>query len=245
VTLAIGVAGLMFALSRLREEGPLSRAVLAGLAIGALGLAAFVGIEPRRDAPLVPLSLFRDRRFTAPIVSNAFMSASYMGAFVIAPLMLQARFGLGIAVTAGILLLRTASLTVASPLGGALGMRIGERGAAVMGCAVMTAAMAVLCHGVWAEAFLPVCVGLVLQGLGHGLGLPALTSSAASAAADRDLGITSAVNRLTGSVGATFGITLLTLIYGGRPEAGAFAAAFAAGGALAALSLAGALAMRR
>jgi MFS family permease len=210
--------------------------------LGLLALAAFARIEGRVAAPLVPLALLRSRRFTPPLLSNAFMSSSYMGAFVIAPLALQQGFGLSITLTSVILLLRTASLTLASPLGGALGARIGERTAAVVGAAVMTGSMAVLAAGVWAHAFAAVGAGLVLQGLGHGLGLPSLTSSASNAAADQDLGIASAVNRLTGAVGAAFGITLLTLVYGGGEAA---AAAFATGGVLSALSLAAAWAMRR
>src|SRR5690606_14116047 len=137
LTLAVGVGGLMFALAQLRDPGPGSPWFLGALALGGAGLAAFLHVEPRVAAPLVPLALFADRRFTAPIVSNAFMSASYMGAFFVAPLVLQKVFGISVAVTSFILLLRTASLTMASPLGGSLGMRIGERGAAVVGCAVM------------------------------------------------------------------------------------------------------------
>ncbi len=243
--LAFGVGGCMLALGSVRQLGIGSPVVASSLAVGVFALAGFVAIESRVAAPLMPLGLFADRRFTAPILSNTFMSASYMGAFVIAPIMLQASFALSISLTSLILLLRTLSLTIASPAGGALGMRIGERGAAVLGCVVMTVSMAVLWWGVYAGVFAAVAIGLVLQGLGHGLGLPALTSSAASAADERDLGIASAVNRLTGSVGSAFGITLLMLIYGGDATPSAFATAFAAGGLLGLVSLAAALSMRR
>jgi len=245
LALAFGVAGVMVALGEMRELGPGSPWVLAALVLGGLGLFAFTRIEQRVAAPLVPLDLFRRRAFTAPILSSACMSASYMGAFVMAPLMLHGVFALSVSVTAGILLLRTASLTLASPLGGALGMRIGERAAASTGAALMTGAMAVLAYGVERSAFWAVAPGLVLQGLGNGLGLPSLTSSSGNAVDEADLGIASAVNRLTGSVGAGLGITLLTLIYGGSNTPESFARAFAAGGGLAALALAAALAMRR
>jgi hypothetical protein len=48
-----------------------------------------------------------------------------------------------------------------------------------------------------------------------------------------------------GTIGAAFGITLLSLLWGGDAAPAAFALAFAAGGVLSALSLAAALAMRR
>jgi len=245
VALAVGVGGLMLAVAELRELRSGPSLVVAAAVVGAAGLVAFRAIEARVAAPLVPLGLFADRRFTAPIVSSAFMSASYMGTFVLAPVVLQKSFGFSISLTAWILLMRTASLTVGSPIGGALGMRIGERPAAIVGSLVMTASMAALCAGVATHAFLAVCAGLVLQGLGHGFGLPSLTSSAASAAGEEDLGIASAVSRLTATIGSAFGITVLSLIYGGDDSAGAFARSFAAGGALSALSLAAAVAMRR
>jgi MFS family permease len=243
--LAIGVGGLMLAIAELRDYAFASPVVLGSLAAGVLGLLAFRLVEPRVAAPLVPLGLLSDRGFAAPTLSNAFMSASYMGTFFLAPFALQKGFGFSVALTAWILLMRTASLTLGSPFGGALGQRIGARGAAVVGAIVMTASMAVLWWGVGVRSLLAVCVGLVLQGLGHGLGLPSLTASAASAADDEDLGIASAVNRLFGTIGAAFGITLLSLLYGGDASPGSFARAFAAGGVLSALSLAAALSMRR
>lgn len=245
VTLALGVSGLMLALAELRELGLRSAAVLAAAATGAAGLVAFRAVEARAAAPLVPLGLLRDRRFVAPTISSAFMSASYIGTFVIAPFALHGVFGFTPAATAWILVLRTASLTLGSPFGGALGMRVGERAAAVVGALVMTVSMAFLWWGVGGRSLLAVGGGLVLQGLGHGLGLPALTSSATSAAADEDIGIASAVNRLFGTIGAAFGITLLSLLWGGEGSSDAFASAFAAGGALSALSLAAAFGMRR
>lgn len=244
-TLGLGVGGLMLALAEVRAFGPTSPVVLAAAAAGALGLLAFRAVEARVAEPLVPLGLLGDRRFLAPTLSNAFMSASYMGTFVIAPFALHGAFGFSPALTAWVLVLRTASLTLGSPFGGALGMRIGERGAAVIGALVMTASMAFLWWGVGSRSLVAVGGGLVLQGLGHGLGLPALTSSAASAADDEDIGIASAVNRLMGTIGAAFGITLLSLLWGGDTSADAFAGAFAAGGVLSALSLGAAFAMRR
>ncbi len=245
LTLAVGVGGFMFALGRVREVGLLARPVLLGTAVGVAGMLAFVQTERRAPDPLLSLDFFRDRGFTAPILSNAFMGAAYMGAFVIAPLVLLGPFGFSISVASGIMLLRTLTLTVSSPAGGWLGARIGERGAAVVGCAVMTAALGVLAAGALREDLLLVGAGLVFQGMGHGLGLPSLSSAIAGAVPETELGIASAANRLTGQVGAALGITLLSLVYGGAGTPEAFARAFLTGAGLSALSLAAALCMRR
>jgi hypothetical protein len=81
--------------------------------------------------------------------------------------------------------------------------------------------------------------------MGHGLGLPSLTSSVSNSVAEHDLGIASAANRLTAQVGTAFGITLLTIVYGGHNTSGSFALAFAVGAGLSALSLVAAATMGR
>ncbi|MDJ0789259.1 MAG: MFS transporter [Myxococcota bacterium] len=244
-TLAVGVAGLMWALGRVRTVGLESLEIAGGVLLGVVMLAAFVQVERRAVAPLLPLSFFSLRNFSAPIVSNAFMGAAYMGAFVVAPLLLLEVFEYSLSAAAGIMLMRTLSLTIASPFGGRLGTRFGERAAAVIGAGIMTLSLAILAVAS-IEASLPLVVlGLVLQGTGHGLALPSLTSSVSNAVPEADLGIASAANRLTGQVGASFGITFLALVYGGAATGSAFAGAFAAGAVLSAGSLAGAVAMAR
>jgi EmrB/QacA subfamily drug resistance transporter len=244
-TLALGVAGLMFALASVREYGVASPQVLVSLAVGVLALVGFWRVELRAATPLLPLSMFRGRAFTAPILANALTSASYMGAFVVAPFLLQSTFALSITATSGVLLLRTASYAIGSPFGGALGGRIGERAAAWIGCLVMSVAMLLLGVAAYHSSFAGVAAGLVLQGLGYGLGTPSIASAASNAAAEEDIGIASAVSRLMGSMGASFGVTFLTLLYGGVNTPRAFTLAFAAGGVLAVGALAASLAMKR
>ncbi|MGH0034640.1 MAG: MFS transporter [Myxococcota bacterium] len=243
LTLSVGVAGLMFALGRVRDIGLYAPTLWVAIGLGVAGLVAFVRVERRSAAPLLPLEFFRRRNFSAPIVSNAFMGAAYMGAFVIAPLVLLEIFEFSISAAAGIMLLRTMTLTLSSPVGGHLGGRIGERGSAVLGAAIMTLALCVIAWGTL-HASLPILgVGLVLQGMGHGFGLPSLTSSVSNAVDEADLGIASAANRLTAQVGTAFGITLLTIVYGGENSNTAFALAFLVGAVLSALSLSSAAAM--
>lgn len=244
-TLAVGVAGLMFALASVREHGADSPRVLASLCVGVLALVAFWRVELRAATPLLPLALFQGRAFTAPVIANALTSASYMGAFVVAPFLLQRTFTLSITATSGVLLLRTASYALGSPFGGALGGRVGERAASWIGCLVMSVSMGMLGAAAYLSSFAGVAIGLVLQGLGYGLAMPSISSAASNAAAEEDIGIASAVSRLMGSMGASFGVMLLTLLYGGVDTPRAFALAFAAGAALAVGALAASLAMQR
>lgn len=236
-TLAAGVAGLMFALGRVREAGIAATSIWAAVAIGVAGLASFVGVERRVTAPLLPLEYFRRRNFTAAMLAGAFMGAAYMGAFVIAPIVLLNIFHYSITTTAAIMLTRTLTLTLSSPLGGRLGTRMGERATASLGSAIVVVSMVVLAAGAYHAALPVLCAGLVLQGLGNGIAVPPMTSAVASSVPDTELGLAAAASRLTSQVGVAFGITALTMVYGGSNTAPALANAFSVGALLAVGSL--------
>ena len=235
--LGIAVGGFMFALARVRDAALLSPSVFGAFAIGLAAVALFVRIERRTAEPLLELEFFARPNFTAPMLANAFQGAAYMGAFVLAPLVLLEIFGFTISQAAGIMLLRTLTLALASPLGGRLGVALGERTAATVGSLILTASLALIAWSAGHGELLGFGAGLVLQGLGYGLGLPSLNSAVANAVPERDLGIASAGSRLTGTVGTAFGITALTLVYGGHNAGPAFQTAFLAGAGFAALSL--------
>jgi MFS family permease len=236
-TLTVGVTGLMIALSRLRDE-PVSSPWIWGCALaGALALAAFVAVERRvaarsldpsaNVAPLLPLELFRLRNFSAPIAANALQGAGYMGSFVMAPLVFLGPFAFTVTATAALMLLRTISLSLGSPLGGRLGEKVGERNAAVTGSSIMTLAFLLLAWGVVRPSVPLAATGLVLLGLGQGLARPSLLASIASAGPEEHVGIASATARLTNQVGGSFGITVMTLVYGAFSPRGAALAATA------------------
>lgn len=236
IALALGIGGFMFALGSLRLLGGNPALPLAAASVGVLGILAFIVIEKRVAEPLLPLAFFRSRNFTATLLTNAMTSAGYMGSFVIAPFFL---FYLGFSATTAsfLILMRTGALTIASPMGGTLGERLGERGASIVGCAVMTVGLGLAGWGISQEALAPFMIGLIFQGLGHGWSQPSITAAISRSVDESDLGIAAASNRLFGQGGAAFGITLLTLAYGGRDTPEAFASAFFVGTALSAISV--------
>jgi len=242
ISLAIGIGGLMFALGSLRNASDGFPLIAASLAVGCLGMFLFVTIQRRIDHPLLPLEFFRARNFTATLLTNAFTSGGYMGAFVIAPLFLS-EFGFTMTTIAFIILLRTATLAIASPFGGRLGERMGERGASLFGCTLMTIGLAATALAAYHENLALFILGLIGQGAGHGLSQPSITAAISRSVDESDLGIAAASNRLMGQGGAAFGITLLTLAYGGVKTPSAFAYAFSAGMALSAIAVVTALFM--
>ena len=237
IALIFGVGGLMYALGSIRSPASFAQWIPTALVIGVVGLVCFVWIEKRVAAPLLPLDFFRSANFSATLATNAFTSAAYMGAFVVAPILLL-RLGYSVTAASYIVLIRTASLTIFSPLGGRFGETWGERAASVTGCAILTTGLFISAWGAWDESLGLFVSGLVAQGAGHGLSQPSITAAIARSVPFHDLGIAGAANRLMGQGGASFGITLLALAYGGRNSPNAFALAFAVGGILSAISIA-------
>jgi sugar phosphate permease len=108
---------------------------------------------------------------------------------------------------------------------------------------LVSVSLLVVAYGTLHVSLLVLCVGLVLQGLGNGIGVPPMTSAVASSVPDKDLGIAAAASRLTSQVGVAFGITTLTMVYGGVNTGEALSHAFLVGAVLAAAAVVSALFM--
>lgn len=236
LTLALGLGGFMFALGSVRNLESTSNLLPVSLSVGCLSMLAFVAIESRVRDPLLPLEFFRSRNFGATLLTSAFTSSGYMGAFLIAPFFL---YDLGYSATTVslIILIRTTTLMLMSPVGGWLGQRIGERGASVFGCTLLTGGIALVAWAAYLQNMPIFILGLIGQGAGHGLSQPSIASAISHSVSEDDLGIAAGVNRLMGQGGAAFGITILTLAYGGVKTPEAFALAFGAGTILSVISI--------
>ncbi len=238
VTLAVGTGGLMVVLSQGADWGWTNPGVLAAAVAAPVGVAAFVVAEQRAESPLLPLEFLRRRNFAAPMVANAFGGAAYMGGFILTPLLLRFVFGFSLSATALWMVVRPLTYSLTSPLGGYLSTRMGERGTAMLGSGALTVAMGGFAVGASVELTAVVIGALVMQGLGNGMARPPLTASMANAVDEGNLGISAAVGRMVYQIGASFGITSLTAVYGGLNEPTPFARAYVLGLALAAVSLA-------
>jgi EmrB/QacA subfamily drug resistance transporter len=237
LTLSVGAGALMVVLSQGAEWGYTNALILVCAVLAPLGMAAFVSAERATEHPLLPLSYFSRRNFTAPIVCSAFLGAAYMGGFILPPLLMRFVLEYTLAQTALLMVLRPLTFSLSSPVGGHLATRIGERVAATSGTAMMTGALALFALGAAWRSLPLVVAGLVLQGVGNGVARPSLTSSLANSVDETDLGIATASNRMVHQIGASFGIAVLTGIYAGVNTPAGFARAYVVGTVLAAAAM--------
>ncbi len=227
--LAIGTGGLLVLLSQGPEWGWTHPALLLCAVLAPIGLYGFVKVERSALAPLLPLHYFNRRNFTATQLCGLFMGGAYMGGFVLSPLLTRFVLDYSLSQTALMMLLRPLTFSLSSPIGARMAMRIGERTNALIGTVMMTLAMFSFAGSALQASVVLMIVGLVLQGVGNGVARPSLTATLTNAVDEKDVGIAAASNRMLHQIGASFGIAVLTAIYGGSRLGGSFARAHLAG----------------
>jgi DHA2 family methylenomycin A resistance protein-like MFS transporter len=236
----IALAALSYALI----EGVTGPYGPAGLAVFVIAGGAFVLAERHAGAPMLPPRLFSDRAFGAGLLAGALANFGLSGIlFVLSFLFQQGRgYSAGLA---GLAFLPLTVPTAVNPIfTGRLVARVGARGPAVAGFALMTAGTLIqaLVGGVPASI-----AGLLLLGVGISFALPALVT-AVVAAAPRDLmGIGSGALNAARQTGAVLGVAVLGTIMaaGATTTGGVRMALLTAAGTLAAGAVVVAFALKK
>jgi EmrB/QacA subfamily drug resistance transporter len=93
-TLSAGLFLLVLALLRGNEDGWTSARIVAEFGASAVLFAAFVAIQRRVKNPMLPLGLFRNKRFTGAQIAAFAISGSFFAIFLYTTLYLQRILGL-------------------------------------------------------------------------------------------------------------------------------------------------------
>ncbi|WP_438302463.1 MFS transporter [Streptomyces sp. HUAS TT11] len=228
--LVAGVGALALGLVQAPEWGWDSGATIGSFVVAAAALTWCVVRSARHAVPVVDLSLLRNRVFGWANIATLLFYTAFAGQLLGLTLWLQQTWhwsaiqtGLGVAPGPAMVF---AGTVLAQRL--ALKMRVGivaASGSALVALGIAWVALNVSSSPNYASAVLP---GWMLAGVGVGLTLPTLISSATSGL-PRDRGATgSAVVTMAGQVGTVLGVSLLVIIL----------AAAASGGPVHAFSLA-------
>ena len=207
--LAVGLAGVVDALI----EGPAHGWTAPTLVLGVGGLAAlvaFVVIELRSAAPMVPLSVFRSRQFSG---ANAVTFVVYgaLGAVTfLLVVYLQTNLGYS-ALEAGASLLPLTVFTLAfSSRMGAFAQRIGPRlpmtvGPIVVGAGVLLLGRAHAGTTYWTTIF----PAAIVLGIGLTITVAPLTAAVLGAVEDRHAGVGSAINNAVARIASLLAVAVL------------------------------------
>jgi predicted MFS family arabinose efflux permease len=192
-----------------------SASVLLPLGLGVAALVGFVLRERVAREPMLPLSIFASRLFTATNAVTFAVYAALGGVFFWLVLCLQVVSGFS-PVAAGLSLVPvTVLMLLLSVRAGALAGRVGPRLPMTAGpllCAVGVVGLARIgAHASYARDVLP---PVVLFGLGLSLTVAPLTSTVLAAAPDRHAGLASGVNNAVARVAGLLAVAVLPLVAG-------------------------------
>jgi EmrB/QacA subfamily drug resistance transporter len=206
-----GVALAAYALIEHRH-GPLS--VAAGAA-GLCALAAFLAVERRRSAPMLPLSLFRSRQFTGANLTTFAVYGALGAALFLIVLRLQVTLGYS-ALEAGMALLPFTGLMLAlSARVGAVAQRIGPGPPMTVGPLLSAAGLVLFSQIGPGDTYVrDVLPAAVLFGLGMTVTVAPLTAAVLGAVDSRRAGIASGVNNAVARLAGLVGIAVIPAVAG-------------------------------
>jgi len=197
----LGLGALALALTGTGEAGPRAGAALLGLA----ALAAFLWVQHRSAAPMMPLAIFADRAFSAANAVTFLLYFALSAMLFFLPMTVIAGWGVSEIGAAAAFAPLSACIGLLSARTGRLADRIGPDRPIAAGAALVGTAYAAMALAAPAQAFWPAVVpAAFVLGLGMALVVAPLSAavmaSAGEDAAGTASGINNAVARMAGLI---------------------------------------------
>jgi EmrB/QacA subfamily drug resistance transporter len=214
ITVTGGLALLVYAISKAPDVGWGSARTILLLIASAVILAAFVLIELRGRAPLMPFSIFRIRSLLGANVVGFLLGAVIFADFFVLTFYVQETLHWS-ALKTGVTFLATAGTTVIwAGVAQALTTRFGPRPTIVAGLLILAAAMVqytqIPLHGHYWPDLLPAYLAFAL---GLAFAFVPVTIAALAQVAPREAGLASGLINTSQQIGGAIGIAMVTTIF--------------------------------
>jgi len=204
----VWLGALTFGLIAAGEHGWLSGRTMASLAVAAAGLALFLGVEAHVRRPLLPLSLFRDARFSVISFASFVLGFSAYASLFFFSLFLQQVQGWSATGTGWRMVPQFLATGIVSSQFGRLSRRHGVHMLMVAGYGLIGIAMGAMALLAADTPYMLLALLFVVLGAGSGLAVPATgTAVIASVPAQRS-GMASATMNALRQTGMLIGIAL-------------------------------------
>jgi len=258
VAITLGTMALVFTLIKADSWGWSAGRTLAGFAIAAALIAAFVVIERRSEEPLVPLGIFKIRSLAAADATMLLLAAGLFGMFFFCTLYLQQVLGYSALKTGLVYLPFSAMLIGGSAVASRLVDRFTPKPVLVTGLFASAVGFVLLTRvsGLSDDYASHVLPAIIVLGGGLGLSFVPITIAATNGVPASESGLASGLLNSTQQVGGALGLAILSSVSisrvtsalnGGSPLPVAlthgFKGAFIAGAVLCAIALVVALAL--
>jgi hypothetical protein len=193
----------------------MSGAVVLAAVAGVLALVAFVLVERRAENPMLPLTLFANRQFSAANLVTVVVYAALGGVFFLLVAFLQISMGWSPVAAGAASLPVTALMLAFSARAGALAQAVGPRVPLTVGPFVIAAGMLLMTRidpgDSYAGSVLP---AVLVFGAGLTLVVAPVTATVLAAADEHHAGIASGINNAVSRVAGLLAVAILPLVGG-------------------------------
>jgi EmrB/QacA subfamily drug resistance transporter len=231
-----GLVALTYGLIEAADRGWTSVATLGTLGSALALLAAFVAWELRREDPMVPVTLFRDGRFSAASLSVTLVFFSLFGALFLLTQILQFVLSYSPLEAGASALPFAVTVGVTSPIAAVVSKRVGAKLPVAAGLGLMAAGLAIMSSSTAASGFWHYVLATVLMAAGMGFAMAPATDSIMGVLPASQAGVGSAVNDTAREIGGVLGVAVMgsvtASVYTDRMSAAPHAASDSLAGAL-------------
>src|SRR6476661_3669891 len=227
-SVSAGVMLLVYAMTRATQEGWGSTATISLLGASVALLAAFVAIELRSPAPLLPMGIFRNRMLSAANATAAVIGAIAFSEFFLLTLYMQQVLGYSAIQTGVGFVAVTFTIIVFSNVAQTLVTRLGVRSVLTAGLTLDALALVLFTQlPVHGHYFWDLFPAFLISGVGLALSFVPVTIAGLAGVQRADAGVASGLINTSRQVGGAVGLAAVTTIAASYASTGAGATGLA------------------
>ena len=204
----------IYAIDQLPRLGWHHPVFLLILSLSVIALFFLLRVEAKAETPILILSMFRARLFSAGISSLFLISGTLSAINFLLPFFLQNLLGYSPSQVGWIIVADSAIIMVMAPVAGALSDRLGSRLLCTVGCAVVAVAQFFLATLDLQSSLVRIILPLALWGIGWALFNAPNQSSILGSVDQEKIGAAAGMIATTARTGGAMGVALSATVFG-------------------------------
>jgi EmrB/QacA subfamily drug resistance transporter len=214
VTSGGALLALTYSLIEANNKGWTSPEILSLFGVAVVGLLAFVALEKRQRAPMLDLSLFRNRTFAGANATMALVALAMFGVFFFVSLFVQNILHYSPVQAGASFLPMTLCIIFFAPVAGKLSDRIGPRWLMGGGMGLVSVSLVLFSLLTQHSTFWNLFPALLVGGAGMAMAMTPTTAAAMSSVPIDKAGVGSGVLNSMRQVGGSLGVAIMGAILG-------------------------------